>query len=116
MTMNFNRKTCMRLAAGTVLCGGAAFGGLLWWQLQAFDRMTDSRLERGMGLFALELERRDGGLLQRDLGLRLGFRTEDGLTESLSGYERSLQTGSPAFGQLRARSEFGSGCCDSRQG
>lgn len=37
MTMNFNRKTCMRLAAGTVLCGGAAFGGLLWWQLQAFD-------------------------------------------------------------------------------
>ncbi len=53
----------MRLAAGTVLCGGAAFGGLLWWQLQAFDRMTDSRLERGMGLFALELERRDGGLL-----------------------------------------------------
>ena len=53
MTMNFNRKTCMRLAAGTVLCGGAAFGGLLWWQLQAFDRMTDSRLERGMGLFAL---------------------------------------------------------------
>lgn len=82
MTMNFNRKTCMRLAAGTVLCGGAAFGGLLWWQLQAFDRMTDSRLERGMGLFALELERRDGGLLQRDLVLRLGFRTEDGLTES----------------------------------
>ena len=72
----------MRLAAGTVLCGGAAFGGLLWWQLQAFDRMTDSRLERGMGLFALELERRDGGLLQRDLVLRLGFRTEDGLTES----------------------------------
>ena len=49
MTMNFNRKTCMRLAAGTVLCGGAAFGGLLWWQLQAFDQMTDSRLERGMG-------------------------------------------------------------------
>lgn len=82
MTMNFNRKTCMRLAAGTVLCGGAAFGGLLWWQLQAFDWMTDSRLERGMGLFALELERRDGGLLQRDLVLRLGFRTEDGLTES----------------------------------
>ena len=82
MTMNFNRKTCMRLAAGTVLCGGAALGGLLWWQLQAFDRMTDSRLERGMGLFALELERRDGGLLQRDLVLRLGFRTEDGLTES----------------------------------
>lgn len=82
MTMNFNRKTCMRLAAGTVLCGGAAFGGLLWWQLQAFDQMTDSRLERGMGLFALELERRDGGLLQRDLVLRLGFRTEDGLTES----------------------------------
>ncbi len=82
MTMNFNRKTCMRLAAGTVLCGGAAFGGLLRWQLQAFDQMTDSRLERGMGLFALELERRDGGLLQRDLVLRLGFRTEDGLTES----------------------------------
>lgn len=32
MTMNFNRKTCMRLAAGTVLCGGAprseaSFGG-----------------------------------------------------------------------------------------
>ena len=49
MTMNFNRKTCMRLAAGTVLCGGAAFGGLLWWQLQAFDRMTDSRLERANG-------------------------------------------------------------------
>ncbi|MFR6358866.1 MAG: hypothetical protein ACLUNV_04160 [Sutterella wadsworthensis] len=38
--------------------------------------MTDSRLERGMGLFALELERRDGGLLQRDLVLRLGFCTE----------------------------------------
>ena len=82
MTTNFNRKTCMRLAAGTVLCGGAALSGLLWWQLQAFDRMTDSRLERGMGLFALELERRDGGLLQRDLVLRLGFRTEDCLTES----------------------------------
>lgn len=31
MTMNFNRKTCMRLTAGTVLCGGAALGGLLWW-------------------------------------------------------------------------------------
>ena len=80
MTMNFNRKTCMRLAAGTVLCGGAAFGGLLWWQLQAFDQMTDSRLERAMGLFALELERRDGGLLQRDLVLRLGFRTEAALS------------------------------------
>lgn len=63
MTKNFNRQTGMRLAAGTVLCGGAALSGLLWWQLQAFDQMTDSRLERGMGLFALELERRDGGLL-----------------------------------------------------
>ena len=64
MTMNFNRKTCMRLTAGTVLCGGAALGGLLWWQLQAFDRMTHSRLERGTGLFELELERRNGGRLQ----------------------------------------------------
>ena len=53
----------MRLATGTVLCGGAAFGGLHWWQLQAFDQMTDSRLERGMGLIAHELERRDGGHL-----------------------------------------------------
>lgn len=31
MTKNFNRQTCMRLAAGTVLCGGAALSGLLWW-------------------------------------------------------------------------------------
>ena len=79
--MSFSKKKTVLISAGVVLLGTAAYGSLLWWQLQTFDKMGEDLSVRNMGLFALEQERLGGDWLHRDLALRLGFREDDGLSE-----------------------------------
>lgn len=79
--MSLGKKKTILISVGVVLLGTAAYGSLLWWQLQTFDKMGEDLSVRNMGLFALEQERLGGDWLHRDLALRLGFREDDGLSE-----------------------------------
>lgn len=79
--MSLGKKKTVLISAGVVLLGTAAYGSLLWWQLQTFDKMGEDLSVRNMGFFALEQERLGGDWLHRDLALRLGFREDDGLSE-----------------------------------
>lgn len=79
--MSFSKKKTVLISMGVVLLGTAAYGSLLWWQLQTFDKMGEELSVRNAGFFAIEQERLGGDWLHRDLALRLGLREDDGLSE-----------------------------------
>ena len=79
--MLFTKKKIVSMSVGVALLGTVAYGGLMWWQLQTFDKMGKTLSVRNMGFFALEQERLGGDWFHRDLALRIGFREDDGLSE-----------------------------------
>ena len=79
--MLFTKKKIVSMSVGIALLGTVAYGGLMWWQLQTFDKMGETLSVRNMGFFALEQERLGGDWFHRDLALRIGFREDDGLSE-----------------------------------
>lgn len=80
--MAFGKKKLIAVATGAVLAGAAACGGLVWWQLHAFDKMTQMPEAKSIGLFTLERVSGGGGLFHREVKLEIGMRLDD-YTESL---------------------------------
>lgn len=80
--MAFGKKKLIAVATGAVLAGAGACGGLVWWQLHAFDKMTQMPEAKRIGLFTLERVSGGGGLFHREVTLEIGLRLDD-YTESL---------------------------------
>lgn len=80
--MTFGKKKIAAIATGAVLAGAAACGGLVWWQLQAFDKLTGMPEAKRIGLFTIERVKSEAGLFHREVTLEIGLRLDD-YTETL---------------------------------
>lgn len=75
--MTFGKKKIAAIATGAVLAGAAACGGLVWWQLQAFDKLTGMPEAKRIGLFTIERVKSEAGLFHREVTLEIGLRLDD---------------------------------------
>ena len=74
--MTFGKKKIAAIATA-VLAGAAACGGIVWWQLQAFDKLTGMPEAKRIGLFTIERVKSEAGLFHREVTLEIGLRLDD---------------------------------------
>lgn len=80
--MTFGKKKIAAIATVPYWRAPPACGGLVWWQLQAFDKLTGMPEAKRIGLFTIERVKSEGGLFHREVTLEIGLRLDE-YTETL---------------------------------